>query len=77
MSLASPSVTQHLLRGALGLVALVAAVAGASVTPLALLGLVVTVVAWRGCPTCWLVGLIQTRERQDACGCRAVSHQSG
>lgn len=71
MPLSSPSVPLHLLRGALGLIALVAAVAGASATPLALLGLAVTVAAWRGCPTCWLVGLLQTVEGRERCdrGC--------
>jgi ABC-type phosphate transport system auxiliary subunit len=50
-----------------GLAGVVMAVALASVTPIALLGLVVAVVAWRGCPTCWAVGLAQTREQRDAC----------
>ncbi len=60
--LASRSVKQHYARGALGLLALVAAVAGAAATPAALALLIVTAVAWRGCPTCWAVGLMQTRE---------------
>ena len=62
-SLASGSVRAHYARGAIGLLALVAgaALAAAGITAgLALL--VVTVVAWRGCPTCWAVGLMQTRE---------------
>ena len=62
--LASRSIKQHYARGALGLLALVAAVAGAAAgTPAALALLILTVAAWRGCPTCWAVGLIQTRER--------------
>jgi len=64
---ASRSVTRHYVRGAVGLLALALAFAGAAVlTPVALLLLVVTVAAWRGCPTCWAVGLMQTRERECA-----------
>ena len=62
--LASRTVGRHLLRGVLGLAAAIAAVAGAALGVPALLALLaVTVVAWRGCPTCWAVGLGQTRER--------------
>jgi hypothetical protein len=65
---ASASVKQHYARGALGLLALVLAVAGAALgAPAALALLIVTVAAWRGCPTCWTVGLMQTREQQTAC----------
>jgi len=61
--LASSSVKLHYARGLLGLVALVAAVAGAAAGATAALALLlVTVVAWRGCPTCWALGLMQTRE---------------
>jgi len=60
---ASRSIKRHYARGALGLLALVAAVVGAAVaTPAALALLILTAVAWRGCPTCWAVGLMQTRE---------------
>ena len=62
---ASRSVERHYARGAVGLLALLAAVVGAAAaTPAALALLIVTVVSWRGCPTCWMVGLIQTHERQ-------------
>ena len=61
--LASSSVARHYARGAVGLLALVAAALGAALgVPAALALLVVTAVAWRGCPTCWAVGLMQTRE---------------
>ena len=73
MSLASTSIQRHYARGALGLIALVAAFVGAAVaTPAALVLLIVTAVAWRGCPTCWAVGLIETRDRQSCAepGCR-------
>ncbi len=69
--LASSSVRRHYVRGALGLIALIVAVAGAAlVTPIALLGLLVTVVAWRGCPTCWALGLMQTRQTCADGSCR-------
>jgi hypothetical protein len=65
MPLASTSINRHYARGAAGLLALVAAVVGAAVVaPAAIALLIVTAVAWRGCPTCWAVGLMQTRERQ-------------
>ncbi len=68
MPLASASVPIHLLRGVIGLLALIAGIVGAStVGPAALLLLVVTVAAWRGCPTCWAVGLMQTAEREREC----------
>ena len=63
MPFASRSVARHYVRGAVGLLALILAFVGAAlVSPVALLLLIVTVVAWRGCPTCWAVGLMQTRE---------------
>ena len=68
MPFASASVPRHVLRGIIGLVAAVAAFAGtALVGSASLLLLIVTVTAWRGCPTCWLVGLLATREHQAAC----------
>ena len=63
MPFASRSVKHHYVRGAVGLVALLLAFAGAAAwSPAALVLLVVTVAAWRGCPTCWAVGLMQTRQ---------------
>ena len=71
--LASTSMTRHYARGALGLLALIAAVVGAAAgAPAALPLLLVTVASWRGCPTCWAIGLIQTREACSAQGCRAA-----
>ncbi len=76
--LASTSIKRHYARGAVGLLALVAAVAGAAVvTPVALALLIVTVAAWRGCPSCWAVGLMQTRDRYDrSCDCKTASLSS-
>ena len=59
---ASRSVVEHLVRGAVGLPLLVAAlVLPGTLGPLALLLLVPAVVLLRGCPTCWALGLVQTR----------------
>jgi hypothetical protein len=62
MPFASRSVKHHYVRGAVGLIALFLALAGAAAwSAVTLVLLVVTVAAWRGCPTCWAVGLMQTR----------------
>ncbi len=61
---ASRSVPVHLLRGAVGIALLIAALVLASVlSPWALLLAVPAVVLLRGCPTCWALGLVQTRAR--------------
>ncbi len=59
--LASRSVRGHLLRGAVGLIAAIVAIALVAVVgPISLVLLLVTLYAWRGCPTCWTVGLLNT-----------------
>jgi hypothetical protein len=59
--LASGSVREHLFRGAVGLAAaMLAVVLIAVVGPISLVLLLLTAVAWRGCPTCWTVGLLST-----------------
>ena len=59
--LAGASVGSHLARGALGFGLIGSAVALIpNVGPAALLLVAPGMVALRGCPTCWLVGLIQT-----------------
>ena len=59
--LASGSVRAHLCRGAVGLTAAILAIVLAAVVgPISLVLLLVTVFAWRGCPTCWTVGLLGT-----------------
>lgn len=65
---ASRSVPEHLVRGVLGAVLLVAAFALVGTTPWSLLLAVPAVVAWRGCPTCWALGLAATVSR-DRVGC--------
>jgi len=69
--LASGSVAEHVVRGSVGLVAAaLAIVLVAVVGPVSLLLLGVTVVAWRGCPTCWAVGLFGTlADRRARRGC--------
>ncbi|HSZ13834.1 MAG TPA: hypothetical protein VK790_07350 [Solirubrobacteraceae bacterium] len=58
---ASTSVARHLARGAVGFTLIGAAFAlAAGGTPLALALIVPGMVALRGCPTCWAVGLAQT-----------------
>ncbi|MER5864245.1 hypothetical protein [Kitasatospora sp. NPDC002040] len=61
---ASASVPRHLLRGLLGLGLVIGPIAllpyaGPAVLLAAPLGLV----AFRGCPACWLIGLAQTVSR--------------
>ena len=59
---ASKSMPEHLLRGVIGLTALIAAssLMSASHLWLGLAVLPVALVALRGCPSCWLLGLAQT-----------------
>ena len=65
--LASGSLREHLFRGAVGLAAAILAIVLAAVVgPISLVLLLVTVFAWRGCPTCWTVGLLGTLADPDA-----------
>ena len=74
---ASGSVTEHVVRGLVGLALVVLALVLAPAHPWALLGLGPAALAWRGCPTCWLLGLGQTLSRgrtrpcTDGCETRA------
>lgn len=60
---ASRSVPVHYARGLLGLVLLVAGLGLAHRSALWLLLVPVTVVLWRGCMSCWTLGLMATRAR--------------
>ncbi|WP_060178274.1 hypothetical protein [Streptomyces sp. IMTB 1903] len=61
---ASASVPRHLARGAVGFGALIAAFALIPVFgPASLLLAPVGVVALRGCPMCWAIGLAETVSR--------------
>lgn len=67
---ASASVREHYVRGAVGIPLLVAAFALIPVWgPLTLLLAPVAVVLLRGCPTCWALGLGQTRALVARQGC--------
>jgi hypothetical protein len=62
---ASQSLAEHILRGAAGIGALWWALALAETHPwgsLALGGVVL--LAFRGCPVCWTIGLFETARRQ-------------
>jgi hypothetical protein len=60
-SFASRSVAVHLARGAIAVAAFVGAAIGSTVVGAwALLLAPVGLVALRGCPTCWIVGLLET-----------------
>lgn len=61
MTFASKSLPRHLVRGSIGFGSIVAAFALIpAVGPLALMLLPLALVAFRGCPTCWLIGLMET-----------------
>ena len=63
---ASRTLVEHHVRGVVGLVLVVAALAWAGTTAWALLLAVPGVVAWRGCPTCWALGLSATLARRES-----------
>jgi hypothetical protein len=57
----STALARHLLRGAIGFGLIGSALAlSTSVGPASLLLLAPGMVALRGCPTCWIAGLIET-----------------
>ncbi len=59
--IASRTVPRHLLRGAVGAALLAWAVGSASVHPiLAITTSLSALVALRGCPLCWTIGLVET-----------------
>ncbi|MFI1941187.1 hypothetical protein ACH44C_29100 [Streptomyces purpureus] len=61
---ASTSLPRHLARGAIGFGLIVGSIALVPVAgPAALLAAPLAVIAFRGCPTCWMVGLAQTISR--------------
>ena len=72
MVFASASVPRHLARGLVGVLALATALyLAVNVTPAALALALVTPIAWRGCPTCWTIGLLATMSRPRACPARS------
>ena len=58
---ASRSIAGHLARGVIGIPTLIASVALMShLGPFSLLLAPIGLVALRGCPTCWTIGLVET-----------------
>ncbi|WP_327353763.1 hypothetical protein [Streptomyces sp. NBC_01304] len=61
---ASKSVPHHLARGALGFALIIGSIALLpTFGPATLLAAPLSLIAFRGCPTCWMVGLAQTVSR--------------
>lgn len=64
MNFASKSVPRHLGRGAIGFGLIIGSIALVPVVgPVTLLAAPLALIAFRGCPTCWMVGLAQTISR--------------
>jgi hypothetical protein len=58
---ASHSITEHIIRGIVGVVLLWQAVSIASTNPIGSIGLgILMMIAFRGCPVCWTIGLFET-----------------
>jgi alkylhydroperoxidase family enzyme len=72
---ASKSIAEHLARGVVGIAAFAYAASRMETSPWLSLALAaVALVALRGCPMCWTMGLVQTviarlqgRDAKDAC----------
>ncbi|WP_051804715.1 hypothetical protein [Streptomyces griseus] len=61
---AGTSVPRHLARGAIGFGLLIGSIALVPVAgPATLLAAPLALIAFRGCPTCWMIGLAQTISR--------------
>ncbi|WP_431679566.1 hypothetical protein [Kitasatospora sp. KL5] len=61
---ASKSVLRHLARGAIGFGLIIGSIGLVPVVgPATLLAAPLALIAFRGCPTCWMVGLVQTVSR--------------
>ncbi|MEU9991865.1 hypothetical protein AB0E10_34680 [Streptomyces sp. NPDC048045] len=64
MNFASKSVPRHLVRGVIGFGLIIGSIALVPVAgPVTLLAAPLGLIAFRGCPTCWMVGLAQTISR--------------
>ena len=62
---ASKSITEHVLRGVLGVVAILLAIKLAATYPIFSVGLgVLALVSFRGCPMCWLAGMVSTLQQR-------------
>lgn len=64
MDFASKSLTRHLTRGAIGFGLIIGSIALVPYAgPISLLAAPLGLIAFRGCPTCWMIGLAQTFSR--------------
>ncbi|WP_306943029.1 hypothetical protein [Streptomyces phaeochromogenes] len=64
MNFASKSVPRHLARGVIGFGLIIGSIALVPLAgPATLLAAPLGLIAFRGCPTCWMVGLAQTISR--------------
>ena len=62
---ASNTLLEHILRGFVGIAALWYAVTIAATHPLGSLALgVLALLAFRGCPICWAIGLVETASQR-------------
>ncbi len=62
---ASRSVTEHVLRGVLGVVAILVAIKLGDTNPIASVGLgLLALVSFRGCPMCWVTGMVGTLQQR-------------
>ena len=57
---ASVSLLGHLIRGGVGIALTVVAIRHQHSPALALLAIGAAIVAFRGCPMCWAIGLVET-----------------
>jgi hypothetical protein len=72
---ASKTFIEHIARGAAGIGALTYAVRLSSSHPLASLGLgIFMLLAFRGCPICWTIGLVETVYRHARPALRHADH---
>ena len=72
---ASKTVREHVLRGAAGIALIVVALnMAAQHWVLSGAALLAAVVSFRGCPMCWVVGLVETvvYRRRTRCACDAA-----
>ncbi|UJR82161.1 hypothetical protein [Sandaracinus amylolyticus] len=83
MTFGSRSVGAHLVRGAIGIGALIAAMTMRE-TWSAIVLVVIALIALRGCPMCWTLGLVETviarvrgRRVEDACVSGACALRRG
>lgn len=60
----SESIVGHLLRGAIGVLLIAWAIAHQNNVAWSLAAAAAALIAFRGCPVCWLVGLMETLNKK-------------